>query len=266
MPGGRRRRSRPRARTRCPPPRAPCGRNDAGERRQDPCPGRRRGRGPSRPSFAFAAPWRALNLARRSSTRKAEPRPSRRRSALDAVRAGGTVVAGDRSAVTGLADARADARHAGGGASRAPALAGRRHPMSALTVTAPAGDADERPTDSLPLGQLVRLSLYWLGLSSIFAGLSAILAGRLEFERLVPAGTEGSALFQMTVFGAVIAAIVQPTVGSLSDYTVSRWGRRKPYIVVGSILDIAFLVGIATCLLYTSDAADEEDSVDLGGR
>ena len=127
--------------------------------------------------------------------------------------------------------------------------------MSALTVTAPAGDPDERPTDSLPIGQLVRLSLYWLGLSSIFAGLSAILAGRLEFERLVPAGTEGSALFQMTVFGAVIAAIVQPTVGSLSDYTVSRWGRRKPYIVVGSILDIAFLVGIATSSTVVTIAA-----------
>src|SRR5665648_1180182 len=26
------------------------------------------------------------------------------------------------------------------------------------------------------------------------------------------------------------------------------------------------LVGPSTCLLYTSDAADEEDSVDLGGR
>ena len=127
--------------------------------------------------------------------------------------------------------------------------------MSALTVTAPAGDPDERPTDSLPIGQLVRLSLYWLGLSSIFAGLSAILAGRLEFERLVPAGTEGSALFQMTVFGAVIAAIVQPTVGSLSDYTVSRWGRRKPYIVLGSILDIAFLVGIAISSTVVTIAA-----------
>ena len=26
------------------------------------------------------------------------------------------------------------------------------------------------------------------------------------------------------------------------------------------------LIGLITCLLYTSDAADEEDSVDLGGR
>jgi len=110
----------------------------------------------------------------------------------------------------------------------------------------PTVDLDERPTAALPLGQLVRLSFYWLGLSSIFAGMQAILGGRLEFEHLVQPGSEGSALFQMTAFGSLVAAMVQPTVGSLSDYTVSRWGRRKPYIVIGSILDIVFLVGIAS--------------------
>jgi Na+/melibiose symporter-like transporter len=117
--------------------------------------------------------------------------------------------------------------------------------MTPLSSADPPVDLDERPTAALPLGQLVRLSLYWLGLSSIFAGITAILGGRLEFEHLVPAGSEGSALFQMTAFASLIAAIVQPTVGSLSDYTTSRWGRRKPYIVIGSLLDVVFLVGIA---------------------
>jgi MFS family permease len=118
--------------------------------------------------------------------------------------------------------------------------------MTPLSSMGPTVDLDERPTASLPLAQLVRLSLYWLGLSSIFSGITAILGGRLEFEGLVQPGSEGSALLQMTAFGAVIAAVVQPTVGSLSDYTSSRWGRRKPYIVIGSVLDVVFLVGIAS--------------------
>ena len=130
-----------------------------------------------------------------------------------------------------------------------------RGPMTPPAPTDPTLNLDERPTAALPLGQLVRLSLYWLGLSSIFAGLQAILGGRLEFEHLVRAGTEGTALFQMTAFGSLIAAIVQPTVGSLSDYTVSRWGRRKPYIVVGSVLDIVFLVGIASSSTVLTIAA-----------
>ena len=97
----------------------------------------------------------------------------------------------------------------------------------------------------LPTSRLLALAAYWLGISTIFAGLLALLGGRLEYEQLVPPGTEGSALLQMTAFGSVLALIVQPTVGTISDYTSSRWGRRRPYIVVGALLDVAFLAGIA---------------------
>jgi MFS family permease len=117
---------------------------------------------------------------------------------------------------------------------------------TATATTAMATNEGSRPTATLPIGQLIRLSIYWLGLSSIFAGLHDILTGRLQFEGLVTKGHEGEALLQLTVFGAIIAMAVQPTVGSISDYTVSRWGRRKPYIFIGSILDVIFLYGIAS--------------------
>ncbi|HEX5589176.1 MAG TPA: MFS transporter [Candidatus Limnocylindrales bacterium] len=107
----------------------------------------------------------------------------------------------------------------------------------------------DRPTESLPTSQLVRLSLYWLGLSSIFIGLTQILSGRIQYDEasgLFSPGSEGRTLFFLNVAGALIAALVQPTVGSISDYTMSRWGRRKPYIFIGSVLDIVFLLGIAS--------------------
>src|SRR5204862_6106097 len=125
----------------------------------------------------------------------------------------------------------------------------RNLPMDSATATATtatATDEGSRPTATLPIGQLIRLSIYWLGLSSIFAGLHDILTGRLQFEGLVTKGHEGEALLQLTIFGAIIAMAVQPTVGSISDYSVSRWGRRKPYIFIGSILDVIFLYGIAS--------------------
>ena len=103
-------------------------------------------------------------------------------------------------------------------------------------------DSGERPAtnrDCSPKRELFRLSLYWLGLSSIFAGLSFILTSRLEFDGLVPNKDEvGRTLFLLTIAGAVIAMLVQPTVGTISDYTITRWGRRKPYILIGSILDV----------------------------
>ncbi|MFP5343481.1 MAG: MFS transporter [Candidatus Limnocylindria bacterium] len=106
-------------------------------------------------------------------------------------------------------------------------------------------DAAGRPTERLPARELVRLSVYWLGLSSIFAGLTTILAGRLEYDALVEPGAEGRTLFLLTIGGALIAMLIQPTVGSISDYTTSRWGRRKPYIFIGTVLDLVFLLGIA---------------------
>jgi MFS family permease len=106
-------------------------------------------------------------------------------------------------------------------------------------------DAAGRPTRHLPAGQLLRLSLYWLGLTSIFAGVSQVLQGRLQFTGLVEPGTEGSALFAVNVAGALVAIAVQPTVGAISDFTISRWGRRKPYILIGTLLDLVFLIGLA---------------------
>jgi MFS family permease len=128
--------------------------------------------------------------------------------------------------------------------------------MTGATSGDPSGYDDAgRPIRSLPVLELVRLSVYWLGLSAIFTGLTAILTGRLQFAGMVPKGTEGAAYFQMTVLGSIIAALVQPTIGSISDYTVTRWGRRKPYIFIGSILDVVFLFGIASSNTVLSIAA-----------
>jgi len=120
-----------------------------------------------------------------------------------------------------------------------------------MTDTAPQANpapdtASGRPSGLLPNRELIRISVYWLGLSSIFAGLSTIVSGRLEFTGLVAKGEAGRALFLVSISGAIIAMIVQPTIGSISDYTSSRWGRRKPYIFIGSLLDLVFLVGIAS--------------------
>ncbi|MCI0584571.1 MAG: MFS transporter [Chloroflexi bacterium] len=118
-----------------------------------------------------------------------------------------------------------------------------------ISHAAPAADPGDRPTEALPTSQLVRLSLYWLGLSSIFIGLTQILSGRIQYDEasgLFSPGSEGQTLFLLNVAGALIAALVQPTVGSISDYTMTRWGRRKPYIFIGSLLDIVFLLGIAS--------------------
>ena len=107
-------------------------------------------------------------------------------------------------------------------------------------------EAGSRPTALLPLTQLLRISAYWLGLTAIDAAVGLFILNRVEFDGLVPKDDVGKSLFLIGIGGALIGIIIQPTVGYISDYTVSRWGRRKPYIVVGSLLDVVFLMGIAS--------------------
>jgi MFS family permease len=106
----------------------------------------------------------------------------------------------------------------------------------------------DRPARALPLPQLIQLSIYWLGINLIWGGLNVILQPRMN--QLVGIADAGSALAVITIAGTVIAILVQPTVGAISDYTISRWGRRKPYIAIGASLDVLFLIGVALSQSY----------------
>jgi MFS family permease len=50
--------------------------------------------------------------------------------------------------------------------------------------------------------------------------------------------------------GLVIAMLVQPAAGLLSDRSTSRFGRRRPYILLGALLDCLFLAAIALSWNY----------------
>jgi len=102
---------------------------------------------------------------------------------------------------------------------------------------------EERPRISLPKSQLVTLSIYWFGIQTIWGGLNiTIIPGRLDD---LSRDTQGTLLAIIMLAGAIAPIIIQPTIGVISDYTSSRWGRRKPYIVAGSLLDVVFLAGLA---------------------
>ena len=104
---------------------------------------------------------------------------------------------------------------------------------------------DGRPNATLPLSQLITLSIYWFGIVLIWGGLNKIIVPAMIGD--LPGGEEnlGLLLAIIVTVGVVAPIVIQPTVGTISDYTVTRWGRRKPYIVIGALLDVVFLIGIA---------------------
>jgi len=93
--------------------------------------------------------------------------------------------------------------------------------------------------------QLLQLSIYWFGLTMIFTALDTVVLPE-RLRTMVPSGSANLTVAVISGLGAIVAIVVQPVMGSISDYTTSRWGRRKPYIVIGSTLDLVFLIGLAT--------------------
>lgn len=109
---------------------------------------------------------------------------------------------------------------------------------------------DGRPSAPLPLLQLLQLSFYWLGINAIWGGWEII--GQERMPSLVDPAQAGRLMGVMEAAAMVVAIVVQPTVGTISDYSATRWGRRKPFIAVGSTLSLVFLTGIALSHTYLS--------------
>ena len=93
-----------------------------------------------------------------------------------------------------------------------------------------------------PLDYL-NINLYWVALS-YFANSMGTLIQPVLVAGLVSEAVKGTALGVMNALGLVVAIIVQPVVGAVSDRSTSRWGRRRPYMLLGTGLDLAFLIMI----------------------
>jgi MFS family permease len=106
-----------------------------------------------------------------------------------------------------------------------------------------ADEAGARPTARLPFRQLLQISLYWLGINAIMGGIGIAIPERLSV--MFP-GDKGTYIAIQGFIVLWVNILVQPTVGMISDYTQTRWGRRKPYIAIGATLDVVFIVGLAT--------------------
>ncbi|CAN5620347.1 hypothetical protein BH23CHL7_BH23CHL7_16450 [soil metagenome] len=102
-----------------------------------------------------------------------------------------------------------------------------------------------RPTRDLPWRHLFNLSIYWLGINVIWSGLGNVTY-QYRFREMFGEAAAPFYTSLMFTIPVVFAILVQPTVAMISDYTITRWGRRKPYILIGTLLDMVFLFGVAT--------------------
>ncbi|MDB5077144.1 MAG: transporter [Chloroflexi bacterium] len=97
--------------------------------------------------------------------------------------------------------------------------------------------------------QQLLVAAYWCALS--FHG-GALLGVALP-SQLSDLSTDAQATGLLAVLGGtagLITMVVQPVAGALSDLSSSRWGRRRPYLVGGALVDVGglILMAVATTL------------------
>ena len=98
----------------------------------------------------------------------------------------------------------------------------------------------KKPVSAL---QMLVVNVYWVGLSFMWNGLHGIVLPAV-IANIVPGNEKNTYLGVLTSIGLVIAVIIQPLSGALSDSWASRWGRRRPWITVGTLFDFVFLAVI----------------------
>jgi MFS family permease len=84
------------------------------------------------------------------------------------------------------------------------------------------------------------VNTYWFGLSFMWSSLHMLILPALMLN-YVADEQKNTALGLLTFAGLIIAIIVQPISGAFSDRWASRFGRRRPLILLGTAFDLVFL-------------------------
>ena len=95
----------------------------------------------------------------------------------------------------------------------------------------------------------ISINLFWLGLNIRNTALGSVFMPYLV-DLTVRPEIRNTALGAMRTAGLIVALLVQPAMGLLSDRSTSRFGRRRPFIVIGVVFDLLFLAAVGISRSY----------------
>ncbi|HEU5230311.1 MAG TPA: MFS transporter, partial [Ktedonobacteraceae bacterium] len=112
-------------------------------------------------------------------------------------------------------------------------------------------------TSRLSIRQELVLNVLWFSINLQYAALLPVVIP-IQILLFVPAGRVGDAqqalfLGWLSTVASFVSLCMPPLVGTLSDHTAGKFGRRRPYIAIGALLLIGstpFLVSSASVLVF----------------
>ena len=100
------------------------------------------------------------------------------------------------------------------------------------------------PKGGFGFGRHAALSAFWFGSNFLWIPLTTVLM-QSRIDLVVPKGQQNTAIGVALGLGGILAMTVPPLVGAWSDRLNTRFGRRRPIMVAGSVLTVPGLIVIA---------------------
>ncbi|MCW5850509.1 MAG: MFS transporter [Anaerolineae bacterium] len=114
-----------------------------------------------------------------------------------------------------------------------------------MTTDAELIAAKTRSISRMSTLQQALLSLFWFATNAHWTAILIVLLPA-QVLQMAPEEVKGQTVGLILGLGAAISMLVAPLFGALSDRVRTRWGRRKPFLVVGVAGNILGLLALAT--------------------
>ena len=123
-------------------------------------------------------------------------------------------------------------------------------PGGAAAISPPVAAAERR----VSLFEQININVFWIANNFHWQALLAIVIPSMVVKFLGDANKDIN-LAMVVIWGTLVAVVVNPLIGALSDYATFRMGRRRPFLLFGTALNVVVLVLFAFSSYWFSSTA-----------
>lgn len=134
--------------------------------------------------------------------------------------------------------------------------------METIQDAALAGATAETNVPRVSLGRQIAINLFWFANNIHWNALLSIIMPAVV-ATLLPFQNKGLNLALILAPGTIIAFIVNPLTGAISDYARFKMGRRRPFMLIGTAVNVVALLALGA-LAFFSDGRFNATTILVG--
>jgi len=120
-----------------------------------------------------------------------------------------------------------------------------------IAAISPSGAAPQR---NVSLFEQININAFWIANNFHWQALLAIVIPSMVVKFLGDANKDVN-LALVVIWGTLVAVVVNPLIGAISDYATFRMGRRRPFLIAGTVFNVVVLVLFAFAPRWFSSTA-----------